>query len=44
MGISKSRTTLYHASGNGMTGRFSRTLISMLGFLENDQKKTGKVM
>ena len=42
MGIEKSRTTLYHASDNGMTERFNRTLISMLGTLDTEQKKDWK--
>ena len=42
MGISKSRTSVYHAAGNGMTERFNRTLISMLGTLENDKKQNWK--
>ena len=42
MGIEKSRTTLYHASGNGMTEKFNRTLISMLGSLDTEQKKDWK--
>lgn len=42
MVIKKSRTSVYHASGNGMTERFNRTLISMLGTLEADQKKNWK--
>ena len=42
MGIEKSRTTPYHASGNGMTERFNRMLISMLGTLDTEQKKDWK--
>ena len=42
MGIEKSRTTPYYASGNGMTERFNRTLISMLGTLDTEQKKDWK--
>ena len=42
MGMEKSRTTIYHAVGNGMTERFNRTLISMLGTLETEKKKNWK--
>ena len=42
MGIEKSRTTPYHASGIGMTERFNRALISMLGTLDTEQKKDWK--
>ena len=42
MRMDKSRTTIYHAAGNGMTERFNRTLISMLGTLETEKKKNWK--
>ena len=41
MGIKNSRTTPYRASGNGMTERFKRTLISMIGTIDTEKKETG---
>lgn len=38
LGVQKSRTTAYHAMGNGQCERMNRTLLSMLGTLANDQK------
>lgn len=37
-GTTKSRTTPYNPMGNGMTGRFNRTLIGMLGALDRQKK------
>lgn len=37
-GIKKSRTTPYHAMGNGGAERWNQTLLKMLGTLENHQK------
>jgi len=40
--IDKSHTTPYHAMGNGMTERFNRTLLGMLGTCTDDKKKDWK--
>ena len=41
-GIDKTRTTPYHAMGNGMCERFNQTLLSMLGCLTAEQKANWK--
>ena len=41
-GVDKTRTTPYHAMGNGMTERFNQTLLNMLGTLEDHQKEDWK--
>ena len=40
--ISKSHTSIYHPMGNGLCERFNRTLLNMLGTLENTQKSNWK--
>ena len=41
-GVQKTRTTPYHAMGNGITERINRTLLSMLGTLCDDKKRDWK--
>lgn len=41
-GMKKLRTTSYQPIGNGMTERFNRTLLNMLGSVENHQKVNWK--
>ena len=38
LGMEKSRTTAYHPEGNGVTERFNRSLLNMLGTLEPHSK------
>ena len=41
-GVLKTRTTPYHPMGNGMTERFNKTLLNMLGTLNEKQKSDWK--
>ena len=40
--IKKSHTSIYHPQGNGITGRINRTLLGVMGTLENSQKDNWK--
>lgn len=42
-GMRKSRTTSYHAMGNGQCERYNRTLLNMLGTLKPEQKQNWKL-
>ena len=42
VGVQKSRTTSYHAMGNGVVKRFNQTLLNMLGTLQDSQKHDWK--
>ena len=42
VGVEKSRTTPYHAVGNGVVERFNQTLLNMLGTLEGRKKEDWK--
>lgn len=42
LGIEKSRTSVYHPMGNGACERYNRSLLNMLGTMENDKKRSWK--
>lgn len=42
LGTKKTRTSAYHAMGNGLCERMNRSLLAMLGTLENSQKRKWK--
>ena len=44
LGMAKSRSSIYHPEGNGLTERFNRTLLGMLGTLSPEQKEDWKSM
>ena len=42
MNIEKTRTSIYHTMCNGKTERYNKTLLDMLGTLEQDKKRNWK--